>query len=52
VQNVDDQKRTVDARRAFKNGADYIVVGRPIQKSENPEKTVAELFKNIQEGLE
>lgn len=52
VQNVDDQKRTVDARQAFKNGADYIVVGRPIQKSENPEKTVAELFKNIQEGLE
>lgn len=51
VQNVDDQKRTVDARQAFKNGADYIVVGRPIQRAENPEKAVEEIFKNIQEGL-
>jgi len=25
----DDQKRTVDAAQAFRNGADYIVVGRP-----------------------
>jgi orotidine-5'-phosphate decarboxylase len=28
--NVDDQKRTVDVEQAFRNGADYIVVGRPI----------------------
>ena len=28
--NTDDQKRTVDVEEAFQNGADYIVVGRPI----------------------
>ncbi len=27
---VDDQKRTVDIEEAFTNGADYVVVGRPI----------------------
>ena len=32
----DDQKRTVDVRQAFANGADYIVVGRPIRKADDP----------------
>ncbi len=31
----DDQKRTVDVEEAFKNGADYIVVGRPILNAPN-----------------
>ena len=31
-----DQKRISDPATAFKNGSDYIVVGRPILKSENP----------------
>jgi orotidine-5'-phosphate decarboxylase len=34
--NVDDQKRTVDVEQAFQNGADYIVVGRPILKAASP----------------
>jgi len=29
---ADDQKRTVDVAQAFANGADYIVVGRPIRQ--------------------
>lgn len=33
---VDDQKRTVDVEQAFLNGADYIVVGRPIRSSPDP----------------
>jgi orotidine-5'-phosphate decarboxylase len=33
---VDDQKRTVDVAQAFRNGADYIVVGRPIRQAVNP----------------
>ncbi|HET7201680.1 MAG TPA: orotidine-5'-phosphate decarboxylase [Burkholderiales bacterium] len=32
----DDQKRTVDAAQAFANGADYIVVGRPIRQARDP----------------
>jgi orotidine-5'-phosphate decarboxylase len=36
VRNVDDQKRTVDVRGAFENGADYIVVGRPIRDASDP----------------
>ena len=36
VGNVDDQKRTVDVAEAFANGADYIVVGRPIRQAADP----------------
>jgi orotidine-5'-phosphate decarboxylase len=31
-----DQKRTMDVAQAFKNGADYIVVGRPIRDAKDP----------------
>jgi orotidine-5'-phosphate decarboxylase len=47
----DDQKRAVTVEQAFKNGADYIVVGRPIRKAPDPraaaeaiQKSIAELF--------
>jgi orotidine-5'-phosphate decarboxylase len=33
---IDDQKRTVDLEEAFLNGADYIVVGRPIRDAADP----------------
>ena len=32
----DDQKRVVTVERAFDNGVDYIVVGRPIRDAESP----------------
>ena len=32
----EDQKRVVTAETAFSNGADYIVVGRPIRDAESP----------------
>jgi orotidine-5'-phosphate decarboxylase len=35
---VDDQKRTVDVEDAFVNGADYIVVGRPIRDAADPRR--------------
>jgi orotidine-5'-phosphate decarboxylase len=38
VDNTDDQKRTVDIEEAFLNGADYVVVGRPIKLAEDPYK--------------
>ena len=37
----DDQKRTVDVEQAFRNGADYIVMGRPIRGAADP-KAAAE----------
>lgn len=49
----DDQKRTVDVAQAFANGADYIVVGRPIREASDPrvaaqaiQKTIATIFKS------
>jgi orotidine-5'-phosphate decarboxylase len=33
---TDDQKRVVDVAQAFANGADYIVVGRPIRDASEP----------------
>ena len=36
VVNNDDQKRIVDVKRAFSDGADHIVVGRPIREAKNP----------------
>jgi orotidine-5'-phosphate decarboxylase len=39
---ADDQQRTVDVRQAFENGADYIVVGRPIRTAADP-KAAAEM---------
>lgn len=32
----EDQKRVVDVEKAFLNGADYIVVGRPIRRADSP----------------
>ena len=41
----DDQKRTVDVAQAFANGADYIVVGRPIRQAADP-RTAAEAIQS------
>lgn len=40
---VDDQKRTVDVEEAFENGADYIVVGRPIKNALNPKAAASDI---------
>lgn len=52
VANVDDQKRTVDARRAFASGADYIVVGRPIREAADPQRLAADILAQIEKGLQ
>ncbi len=44
---VDDQKRTVDVEEAFNKGADYIVVGRPIQNAPDPHKAAEDIQKRI-----
>jgi orotidine-5'-phosphate decarboxylase len=47
VANIDDQKRTVDVKEAFLNGADYIVVGRPIKEAKDPQKAAEDIQKII-----
>jgi orotidine-5'-phosphate decarboxylase len=44
---VDDQKRTVDVAQAFRNGADYIVVGRPIRQAADPRQAASDIQKTI-----
>jgi orotidine-5'-phosphate decarboxylase len=43
---ADDQKRTVDVAQAFRNGADYIVMGRPIRQAPDP-RAAAEAVQGI-----
>jgi orotidine-5'-phosphate decarboxylase len=47
VANVDDQKRTVDVEQAFLNGADYIVVGRPIRDAADPKLAAEDTQRRI-----
>jgi orotidine-5'-phosphate decarboxylase len=47
---VDDQKRTVDVAQAFRNGADYIVVGRPIRDAADP-RAAAEAIQQTIAGV-
>lgn len=51
---VDDQKRVVTLEDAFRSGADYIVVGRPIRDAADPrgmaldmQRQIASLFKGV-----
>jgi orotidine-5'-phosphate decarboxylase len=44
---VDDQKRVVTVEDAFRNGADYIVVGRPIRDAVNPQAKAMEIQRQI-----
>jgi orotidine-5'-phosphate decarboxylase len=46
---VDDQKRTVDVAQAFRNGADYIVVGRPIRQAADPGEAALAIQRTIDE---
>lgn len=46
--SVDDQKRTVNVEDAFKNGADYIVVGRPIKNAPDPGQAAIDIQNRIQ----
>lgn len=44
---ADDQKRTVDVAQAFANGADYIVVGRPIRDAADPRAAAQDIQRTI-----
>ena len=48
--DVGDQKRVVDVAQAFRNGADYMVVGRPIRDARDPAAAAEAMQKTI-EGI-
>lgn len=43
----DDQKRTVTVEQAFRNGADYIVVGRPVRGADDPRRAAQDIQASI-----
>ena len=48
---ADDQKRVVTPYEAMKNGADYIVVGRPIRTASDPVAAARRVVEEIAAGL-
>ncbi len=44
---TDDQKRIVTTEQAFKNGADYIVIGRPIRDAQDPKQAASTIQQQI-----
>ncbi|VYU11832.1 orotidine-5'-phosphate decarboxylase [Peptoniphilus gorbachii] len=50
VKGTDDQKRVVTPSEARELGSDYIVVGRPITKAENPLKEYKEIKRDFLGG--
>ena len=47
----DDQKRIVTAQTAVNNGADYVVVGRPIRDARDPVDAAKRLAEEIASAL-
>lgn len=48
---ADDQKRVVDVAQAFRNGADYIVMGRPIRDAKDPRAAAEAIQQTISSTL-
>lgn len=52
VSNTDDgQKRTASVAQALQNGADYLVIGRPIRDSPNRQQAALQIQAQIAEAL-
>jgi orotidine-5'-phosphate decarboxylase len=45
----DDQKRTATPQEALKNGADFLVIGRPVLESPNPAQTLKEISDSLEQ---
>jgi len=48
---TDDQKRVVDVPAAFAQGADYIVVGRPIRQAADPRAMAEQIVTQIESAI-
>ncbi|MEC9375235.1 MAG: orotidine-5'-phosphate decarboxylase [Pseudomonadota bacterium] len=44
---IDDQKRVVTVAEAFENGADHIVIGRPIREAKDPKDAAEKIQESI-----
>ena len=44
----DDQKRVMSPKEAINAGADYLVIGRPITKSNNPLKSLISINSSLE----
>ena len=51
VDNQDDQKRTVSVAQALQDGADYLVVGRPISDADNQKAAAEKIQSEIHAAL-
>jgi orotidine-5'-phosphate decarboxylase len=51
VVDQDDQKRVVTPAKAVKNGADYIVVGRPVRDAKDPAEAATRTAQEIESVL-
>ena len=47
IVDQDDQKRIVTPADAVKNGADYVVIGRPIRDAKNPQDAAKQVAEEI-----
>jgi len=52
VQNTDDQQRVMTPFQAIRDGADYLVVGRPIRAAGDPQAAAEAIQKDISRALE
>ena len=50
-ESKDDQQRIITAQGAIADGADYLVIGRPISKAADPIKIISSLQQEIKQGL-
>ena len=47
----DDQKRTMDANQAIKEGSDCLIIGRPITKG-NPKENIKRIYREYKENIQ
>lgn len=47
-----DHKRSLTPFRAARDGADYLVVGRPIREADDPREAVSRMVEDVRKGLQ